>query len=74
MRSAISRFLKERPPGQKEEKKNKFFDILSAIEGPSVLNKIKECRHFQNYFECMKLIALNYIMYLPPNIINSKGL
>lgn len=71
----IKIFLRRELLGQKG-RNAKSFDIFSAIEGQSILDKIKECRRFQNYFECRKLIALNYLilMYLPPNILNSKAL
>lgn len=56
------------------ESKVKLFDIFSAIECSSVLDKIKEHGHFQNYFKYLKLIVSNYMVCLLPNILNSKGL
>lgn len=46
-------FVREELLGQKE-KKVKSFDKFNAIEGQSVPEKIKECRHLQNNFECRK--------------------
>ena len=45
-----------------KEKKVESFDIFSAVEGQWVLDKMKEGRHFQNNFECGKLIALYYFI------------
>ena len=66
-------FLRREVLGQKE-KGAKSFDIFSAVGGQSVVEEIKECEHFQNYFQGRKLIALNdlILMYLPPDIRNSK--
>ena len=44
------------------EKKVESFDTFNAVEGQWVLDKMKECRHFQNNFECGKLIALYYFI------------
>lgn len=69
-------FLKEREVLGQKEKEAKSFDIFDAVGGQSVVGKIKECGHSQNFFKCRKLIALNDLIlrYLPPKSLNSKEL
>ena len=56
------RFFLRRKFLSQKEKKVESFDIFSAVEGQWVLGKMKECRHFQNNFECGELIALYYLI------------